>query len=268
MSGPRVAWLASYPRSGNTWVLSMLAELVELTGALTLAVGADRLTLERWSGLDLAALPADAARRVRADVWRDISDAAPHAVVVKVHDPFSDAADGGVIPLDATRGVLYIVRHPADVVASLAPFVGTDLDTAIDLLADHGASTGGARMADDHDPLGSWSDHVTGWLDAPVDVHVLRYEDLIVDPTAGLQAAVAAIGADCPPDVIERAVDACRFDRLRAREDATGSPLPASGRDRFFRQGRVGQGLEMLSPAQRARLRDDHGAAMARLGYA
>jgi hypothetical protein len=263
----RLVWLASYPRSGNTWVLSMLAELAATTGALTLAVGSDRLTLERWSGLDLAALPADVARRVRADVWRDVADAAPHPVVVKVHDPFADADRGGVIPVEVTHAVLYVVRHPADVVASLSPFVGTDVDTAIELLADRGAAGGGPRMVDDRDLLGSWSDHVTGWLQAPVDVHVIRYEDLVRDPVAGLTAAVAAIGTPCPEPAVEDAVRACRFDLLRAREDETGSPLPASGRDRFFRHGRSGQGDELLSVAQAARLRDDHGHAMALVGY-
>ena len=70
------------------------------------------------------------------------------------------------------------------------PFLlGDRLVARVDLKADRGASTGGARMADDRDPLGSWSDHVTGWLDAPVDVHVLQDEDVIVDPAAGLHAA-------------------------------------------------------------------------------
>ncbi len=264
----KIVWLASYPRSGNTWTLIMLNELIQCGAAnLTLAVGAERLTLERWAGLDFEELGANAQNAARAAAWSDISDEADGLVVSKLHDRWSDAELGGVIPSEATHGVIHVVRHPEDVAASLGPFLGLGIDETIDLMADDTCTFGGAELPHVTQDLGSWSGHAESWLESGLPVLTVAYEALIADPVRSLGEMATHMGLTVSPDDLSLAVEASSFDALQSNEDRFGSGTPAGATDRYFRRGKAGSGAKELSIEQRTRIGADHQATMRRLGY-
>lgn len=188
----------------------------------------------------------------------------------KVHSANYPAPTGErVFPAGAGRA-LYVVRNPLDVAASWAPFFAVSLDQAVQTLGDRAFVLNRSRgRFDDVLPelLGSWSDHVTSWLDAPgLPVHVVRYEDLKADPAAAFAAALRFVGEAPDPTRVAVAVEAARFERLQARESEEGfHERPARGS--FFRKGRVGGWRDELSPEQARRVESDHRTVMERLGY-
>ncbi|MBF0395100.1 MAG: sulfotransferase domain-containing protein [Alphaproteobacteria bacterium] len=66
----------------------------------------------------------------------------------------------------------------------------------------------------------SWHQHVESWLDAPgIRLLPVRYEDMVADMLAILARVVDFLGWSAPAEAVAAAVEATRFERLRAKEE-------------------------------------------------
>jgi hypothetical protein len=161
------------------------------------------------------------------------------------------------------------VRDPRDVAISLADFWSRSIDWTIDFMADANTAIAkpGRGMIDQfRQPLGSWSDHVTSWIDdAPMPIHLVRYEDMLAEPSRRI--AEAARFAGLKDGDAEFAATATSFDALQRQEAAGGFVERPSTTPQFFRRGKSGAWRQLLTPAQSGRIERDHGSAMRRLGY-
>jgi hypothetical protein len=190
-----------------------------------------------------------------------------------VHDARTLTAQGTpLIPPEATRAAIYVVRNPLDVAISAAHHFNVGLDASIDRLANEDLVI--ARAAERPSPqvqqrLLSWSGHVRSWLDGTgFRVHLMRYEDMCREPEPTFRAAAAFLGLTDDPERVARAVLRSRFEEVQAQEQSRGfKERPASMAGAFFRQGRAGAWREVLTPEQVARIVRDHGPVMRRLGY-
>ncbi|MFC6840785.1 sulfotransferase domain-containing protein [Xanthomonas theicola] len=267
-----IFWLASYPKSGNTWVRCLIASLQNDAAAMDLnGLGrqlpnaASRIWLERFVDMDTGDLMHAELDLLRSAAYRQC---AAHAMsLLKIHDSY----DADLFPAEATLGTVYIVRDPRDVAPSWADHMRVDLDTAIRQMADpHLTMSEGlhAYRPQARQRFGSWSGHVASWLHhAPAPCLLLRYEDLQAQPSRETARLAAFLGLPADADRVARAVAACRFDALREIEEHSGFIERRDGQPRFFRQGRAGAWQSALHARQAARLVTDHGAMMRQLGY-
>ena len=277
--GGSVVWLASYPRSGNTWLRALLTNYLGGRGTPAsinaLAGGAAFLSRELFDeelGVSSSDLTPEEILRHRALLHELLTADLPRPTFVKVHDAFLRTAEGAVLfPPAATLGAVYVVRNPLDVAVSCARFWNWPLARGVAELNDPAAAL--ARPAKRlHDvlpePLSTWSGHVTSWLDQrELPVHVVRYEDLLADPAAAFAAVLRFAGIEPDDGRVARAVGHARFDGLRAQEERSGfHEKPATARF-FFRAGRAGAWREALSPEQVRTLVDAHAPLMERFGY-
>jgi len=273
MSGGGVFWIASYPKSGNTWVRSIMGSLRAGGRAPDFKAfgrvcpnAASRWWIEEALDLPTEDLTAPELARARAAAARAAA-AQPGLHCLKVHDRY----DPTLFPADATSGTVYIVRDPRDVAPSWADHMDVPLDETIRRMGLPGFRVGRTITAfhpQTEQVLSSWSEHVTSWLNGvPGPLLLLRYEDMLADPRRAVARLAAFLGLPNDPETVARTVEACRFQALRAAEEANGFRERQEHQERFFRQGRAGAWPAALSPAQAARLLADHGAVMARMGY-
>lgn len=273
-----IVWLASYPKSGNTWLRLFLAALAADGGALDInAIGlpTPQLTRRRFAALldvDASDLTHEEIDAVRPDLCRLDALTGDYRLLRKTHDAWSLSEGGGpAFAADATAGAVYIVRDPRDVAVSMAHHMGLDIDRTIDLMA--ASDTVLANRIDRLPPLPpqrllSWSGHVQSWLDAPgLRLLLLRYEDMQADPAATLPEAARFAGLTFTAAAAAAALAATRFDALRRQETEKGFCERSPNADRFFRRGVVGGWRDALTAAQAARIERDHRPVMARLGY-
>lgn len=278
MTEAGAVWLASYPKSGNTWLRMFFASL--LAGGKPVEINAPGLATPQLSRLQFSALlDVEASDLTEAEIEQSLPalcrldvETGPRPIIHKIHNAWTRNSTGEpLFPPDAAAGAVYIVRDPRDVAVSLAYHAERDLDWTIGFMADAAAVLGAQkRRLLRHLPqrLLSWSGHVESWLDASgLAVHLLRYEDMQADPATVLPAAARFAGLDFPPNAVAGALAATRFAALREQEDRDGFRERPSGMERFFRRGVVGGWRDALSPAQAARIERDHGTVMARLGY-
>ncbi len=273
-----IYWLASYPKSGNTWLRLMVQAC--LAGSDDVDINAlsfglqhahHRPLFDESVGVPAADLDTGQILAWRPFVVRALAERLGRPLHVKTHDMRLRLPGGEwLLPPDATAGAVYLVRDPRDVAPSLARHMGVGVDEAIDLMGRHDACLSrSVRRLTTLLPeyWGSWSRNVESWLaPTPFPARVVRYEDLRADPEGGLAGILGALGLAFPRHAVRRAVAATGLERLKAQEAVEGfAERPRGGP--FFGDGRVGGWAGSLTARQAARVEAEHGNAMRRLGY-
>jgi Sulfotransferase domain len=271
----KIIWLASYPKSGNTWVRAFLHNLLrdppegyDINRISDFTIGDADVP---WYTPFIGRPPGDWSReevaRVRPRAHEAMTRAYPDSVFVKTHNALVADQFGPLIPLELTAGAIYVVRNPLDVAVSYGHHLGRSIDDIVDLL--NSSDTGNPNTTITvYQILRSWSEHVQSWTGRPHPaLHVVRYEDLLEKPEPSFAALARFLGLKPPAHRLRRAVEHASFRELQRREAAGGFKERSSVAERFFREGRSGQWREALTPAQVKRIVDAHREQMARFGY-
>ena len=270
-----IIWLASYPKSGNTWMRAFLHNLLlnprqaaDINSLDQFALGDGRKDwYETVAGRAVDGLASDELAALRPEVHQRMTGAHPDSVFVKTHSPLSDDHGSPLITMSCTAGAIYIVRNPLDVVVSMAHHSGLAIDDSIRLLAD---PAGGAPEDPRNIPitLGTWSFHVRSWtLHANRALHTVRYEDLLASPSKHFRAMAGFLGLDPPRERLAKAIKFSSFRTLQGQEKAQGFRERSPAADMFFRAGKAGQWRRALSAEHVQRVVDAHRDQMARFNY-
>lgn len=275
-----IDWLASYPKSGNTWMRMLLANYFNETDephdinkpGVTNGIASSRARFDEFLGISSADLTPAEVRMLQPEVYRQMALRLRNRAWLKVHDAQARLAEGGFLfPPDVSAAVVYIIRHPLDVAVSLAFHDGhEDMARSVAMLCDPEAFFSGAKSMQLHQRLGSWSQHVQSWVDQrEIPVLVVRYEDMLADPGSALQRVLTFTRPDLPidPARIDQAVEHASFEALQAAESAVPFRETPPKARRFFRSGKAGEWQKHLSTAQVKQMIDCHGAMMERFDY-
>jgi hypothetical protein len=185
-----IVWLASYPKSGNTWTRTFLHNLVHVTSGDAqvqqinelnqFSLGsAARPLYEEILGFVPTNEHLDQIAAARAGVQQYIADTVEGLIFVKTHQAL--VVDRGHITINfaVTSGAIYIVRNPLDVAISYAHHLGKSIDFAIDFMNLKNAEALGSEKHV-YEVYGSWSQHVLSWTRKPHPaIYVMRYEDML-----------------------------------------------------------------------------------------
>jgi aryl sulfotransferase len=274
-----IIWLASYPKSGNTWFRVFLNNLLRKADAPanineleSTPIASARGVFDNNMGFEASDLTADEIDRLRPELYLHLAEKATATFFMKIHDAYADVAEGiPLIPQAATVGALYFIRNPLDVAVSFAHHNGLDYNASISRMADE-AFAGCHKTDRLHDQLRqkllSWSDHVLSWVDfAPFPVCLLRYEDMKMQPLETFTRAVRFAGLDHTREQIEKARGFSSFDVVQKLEEEEGFREKSPSSSPFFRKGRIGSWREELTEMQAQRIVDHHREVMRRFGY-
>jgi hypothetical protein len=235
-------------------------------------IASNRAQFDELVGVRAADLPRELVQQLRPRVYAAAVQGARTAQYWKIHDAWSLVAPASpLIPASLTRGVLYVVRNPLDVAVSLSRHLAVSQDAAIDFMADDAAMLArDPRALPDQLPqlLRSWSGHVASWLhESQLPLQLVRYEDLKLQPLLSVRAAAEFLGLPSDEHLLQAALAATAFDKLRAQEASEGFRELNRHAEVFFRRGEAGAWREQLSESQARRLIADHGPMMQALGY-
>jgi hypothetical protein len=273
-----IIWLASYPKSGNTWLRIFLtnlrrdgAEPVNINELASSPIAGDRALFDEATGIEASDLTPQEIDRLRPLVYEHLAAGANETLFLKVHDAYTHTADGlPLLPPRATRGAFYLIRNPLDVAVAFANHANSDLDTIIHRMADEefALASGTGQLPEQlRQRLLSWSAHVLSWIEAPFPVLVLRYEDMKQQPLETFAAAARFAGLPADPARVRKAVEFSDFQELQRQEQEHGFRERPSQTASFFREDGWGAWRRELTPEQAARLIRDHREVMRRFGY-
>jgi len=272
----QIIWIASYPKSGSTWLRAFLHNYVrnadtphDINSLMDLTTGeSSGARYRKHDPRPPSQYTIAEVQRLRPLVHRALAAAHPGLVFVKTHNALLVVEGVQTITKDVTSGAIYILRDPRDVAISYSRHLGRSIDDTIAIMADGEAATGGTDEKV-YERLSSWSAHVHFWTRRPhAELHVMRYEDMAAAPLRAFGDLIRFLGQEPPEDRLARAVQFSDFGVLRAQEQAKGFiEQPARSSGPFFRAGQAGQWQSVLTRAQAARIERDHGAIMRRFGY-
>lgn len=238
MSGD--VFLASYPKSGNTWLRHLLAYIV--TGKSTpWRGGIDQVSDLIGRHHSLPPVAEDGGR------------------LIKTHEPFRKHYRRAVVLIRDGRDVAVSEYHFQRTYSKHFYRYNDSFATFFDLFLK--GKTNGYR---------SWHRHVTSWLDASESSHHdilhLPFETLRSDPHGSLRRVVEHIGLTADDALLSAAIEDSGVESMKRKErehwEAQGQP-----NRNFVRGGKSGNWREYFTPEMEERFWSVAGSAMTRLGY-
>ena len=269
-----IIWMASYPKSGNTWVRAFIQNFLDATDC-----PADINHLDKYFADEskpnwyqplvqgsLADLSLKQICELRPTVQKTIAASRAGSVFVKTHNILGAYNGLPLHEMSVTAGAVYIVRNPLDVVLSLADHFGLSIDDAIVFMGNEatGSPTDEANVGS---VLSSWSDHVHSWTVSRDSTCILRYEDLLARPEKEFNHLIQFLGFDRDRTRLKRAIQFCSFLEMRKQENRQGFIERSPHSRHFFRTGKENQWRTELSREQIGRITEEHRDEMRRFKY-
>lgn len=239
---PDDIFLVSYPKSGNTWTRFLVGNATS---------GAD-------GSVDFRNID-----KVVPDIHKSgapVLEALASTRFIKSHAAFDPRYPR----------VIYIVRHPLDVMVSYFHFQRKNRKLAADAtLKDYVP-----QFLDRPGAYGTWAQNVESWTAAMAgnpDFLLLRYEDMLADPEGELRKILAFSGLPDTPEVVARTVELSSSDRMRRLEQEQAGAWKAT-RDSdksipFVRKASAGGWREEVPPELVRTVCERWAVPMRRLGY-
>jgi len=276
-----IYWLASYPKSGNTWFRLFMANLlndgqepidINRVGEYnSTSIASSRDWIDHVLGFDSADLQEQEIEDVRPVVydWELKNDRIGYH---KIHDAVTLTRTGRpIISKEATLGCLYIIRNPLDVAISGANHNNTTIDQSISNMARLRfsiAKSRGGQTNQVSQRLLSWSNHVRSWTERPVGkLLVIRYEDMLHNGLETFIQASKFLELPFESERVAKAIAHSSFTEVAKQEEEKGFVETPEKTQRFFRSGKSNDWRERLSKDQVQRVISDHQEIMRRYGY-
>ena len=270
-----IIWLASYPKSGNTWARIFLANYLanppkplRINEAHRFCMG-DTIasTYQKVAGRPINTQDVELTLQLRPKVLAGIVGNNADVNFVKTHNIRSVAREITLIPPEVTRSAIYIMRNPLDMVLSYARHYGMTPAVAVA----HIGNEDNANAADGQSVaqfLGSWSGHVKSWTSpSPYPMLVLRYEDLLEDPEAQFERVLTHIGIPVDKARLKKAVEFASFKELSRQEESAGFIERPVQSEKFFAKGEAGQWKDDLDKSLIVEIKRTHRKVMKKYGY-
>lgn len=233
-------FVATYPKSGTTWVGYFLALVVADRcepghGPLTLG------SFRQWvPGIN------EDYRRGSLRRYRRL----PRPRIFTLHASYDPVF----------RRVVYLVRDPRAVAVSYY-YYRRQVDADFEVSLDAFVQTSGVGPFD-------WAEHVRGWLNHPDPSRVLvvRYEDLVHEPNREFKRIAQFCGLGLSEDAVARYVERSSFENMR-RAELSFEEKGAARDIPFVRRGEINSWEEELSEASVQIIENRYASLMRRMGY-
>ena len=273
-----IVWLASYPKSGNTWIRILLSnylndenEAIDINNINASIISSSRTILDNNLPYLSSDTTFDEIDNIRPQLYKNLSENLDSIQFVKTHDAFTQNKNNeDIFPLSVSKGVIHIVRNPIDVAVSFAHHSNISIDKSVKFLNNETNS-----FADNSKKLNkqlrqtllSWSGHYLSWEKSNIPYLLIKYEDLIDDTTSEFRKILDFLYKEVNEDKLHKAVKFSSFEELKKQENKTAfleKPLKAES---FFRKGEIGSGFTEMNQKQINSITSQHKETMKRLGY-
>lgn len=249
-----IIWLASYPKSGNTWVRSIISSILFSDDGkikdFNLLENIDQYPTKKYfkglvknfgDGVEIQKNWINSQIRINKD---------KKVKFFKTHHLYCKYGDNSFTDANNTLGVIHIVRDPRDLINSLKHHWSlSDSQESMNKLLDVQNATG-LKMEDDKNysfpvMISSWNNHYNSWKKIKKNYLLIKYEDLIDNPKLQIEVIVKYLqkftNFEINDKKIQNIVKTTTFDNFKNLEKKglfKESNLNQSGeRKTFFNQG-------------------------------
>lgn len=247
-----ITWIASYPKSGNTWVRAFLCSYFSsshkkfdfniLKNIPTFPHHFEIAFLrKKYKNFNFNNLAAHWDEFQKILINKNIK-------FLKTHNALVNFNGYDFTNLNNTIGVIYIIRDPRDVLISYANHQNMTYEKMFFQMKNNN-NFEKTNDYKDRTLLSSWKNHYNSWKSFPKNYLLIRYEDLLSDPIKYFSKIIKHLnqiyGLKVDQKKIEKSVSEVKFENLKKIElEKTFFENPSQnikeGKN-FFRQGKGGQ---------------------------
>ncbi|MEP5153096.1 sulfotransferase domain-containing protein [Planktotalea sp.] len=267
-------WIASYPKSGNTWLRMLLATYfsgldvpLNINALPSGTLAYHRKRFDELLGLETADFPTETLTDLRPRIY-DMMAGSQDFQFVKTHECFTRTSSGEAVFSEATSaGAILIVRNPLDVAVSMSHFLRMSIDDTITRMSRNSQSSQRIQTELIPHETGSWSSFAQSWFEGSMPLLVVRYEDLLDQPEMAFSKVLSFMNEPINEARLQKTIAFNAFENLRAQELKDGFAAMQTGAASFFRKGQNNNWKQQLTSEQQERLHSDHVSMMKQLGY-
>ena len=248
-----IIWLASYPKSGNTWRRSLLCSYYFSKNRFTLS-GLKKIP--RFSVGDFIENKNLLKNNLNvAEEWINvqslINKKIQKTIFFKTHNAALSVNKNSFTDSNNTAGCIYIVRDPRNIITSYKNFEKMNYDKALKHMANSQAFLFDKKKFENkfgfkgYEPIMSWSENYKSWVHNKLNIPVclIKYEDMIKNTLEELKKIIKFIAKiqkvknfKFDDEKGKKAVDQSSFQSLSALESLEGFSEAREGR-KFFHLG-------------------------------
>ena len=281
-----IIWIASYPKSGNTWLRSFLASVFYTEDANSNFKNLNNIKQyplrSHFNGLINDFKDVDQIVK-NWSLSQDLINQDKKVKFLKTHHVNCKINGFNFSNHKNTLGAIYIVRDPRNVITSIQyhwsksiedsqkfifddqKWIGVNWDDKKpDLVASDEKNTNFPTL------IGSWKSHYNMWKHTQKNFLLIKYEDLINNPKNEflkiLEYLKNIINFDIDEQKLNKAIIETSFDNLSKMELKNGF-IEQSWKRNFFRKGKIGDWKESLDNKLSKKIEDTFYKEMKYLGY-
>jgi len=274
-----VVWLASYPKSGNTWFRVFMTNLLSdsntpanINDLAETSISSSRKVFDDYTGLSSSDLSFEEIDKLRPEVYRMQSEESSELLFKKVHDKFYYVdKNQPLFPPEISKGIIYLIRNPLDVLVSFAYHSAKPVDKMVSALnnPEYAFCDKNDRLQNQlRQILGSWSEHVQSWTEQKhIPIHVIRYEDMINNTFQSFSNAIHFLNIDKTDQQIKDGIQKSDFRILSEQEKESGFKEKMIKSTSFFRKGQIGDWRNHLDKKTQNKIIENHKDTMMKFGY-
>ena len=243
-----IIWLASYPKSGNTWVRAFLSYYIygnknsfNFNLLNNISKFPDVKVLK-----DLNINYQDTNELIKNWITvQDYINLNNRLNFLKTHNAFCTINDNPFTNSSNTLAAIYIVRDPRDVLVSFSSHFNLDFKKTLEIMkSDEFWETEDKFNNFKSSLFGSWKTNYKSWVsNDTLDTFVIKYEDLITKPFESFSKMIEFIKSKSDfkydEELINLSIKETNFSNLSRLEKETG--FAESTNNLFFREGSTKQ---------------------------
>ena len=281
-----IIWIASYPKSGNTWVRSLLsAYLYSNDGIFNFDLLKKILQFPDKKYFKYFMEDFTDIKKI-SDYWIAAQERINlfnnnENIFLKTHSALCTLENNAFTNKNNTGAVIYVVRDPRNVITSLAHHFSLDAEDSYTFITNKNniltEDVWGSKNFGISTVLGSWADHYKSWRNIKfAPILIIKYENLIKDTKNTFITIINFISklmeVKLNEEKILNVVNSCAFEKLVKRENADGfiessTSKKSNKKLNFFYLGKKNNWENLLDSKIEKKLRVKFSKEMKELGY-
>ena len=279
MKNKKMFWLVSYPKSGNTWIRAILSSLFFSNNGVF-----DFKLLRKFTVFDqeskyqfiknlnkndfkkINQIKVISKYRIEAQnlayVGGDFAFFKTHSSNISINDNFYTNEH-------CTRGLIYLIIDPRDVVVSYSKHLGISIDETIKKITNEKEINYYYSI-----PylMSRWDLHHKSWLNLNVPKMIIRYEDILEDTMKTIDLIINFFVNNYGfsfknIDIVKKNIlESTNITALQKLENIYGFE-EATEHTNFFRKGKSNQWQKILSVKQKNKIENEFNTVMKKFKY-